>query len=129
MARVSRKASPETRAYARHKRATANPGEQVVWEMVRGRRMGPRFYRQAVLNGWVVTLYCPSARLAIDIRRAEWVKTARWETRLASLRASGIRHLEIAYDAIFSAPNAVRESIRRAVDDPEFQTYGSAAPG
>lgn len=41
--------------------------EQVLWEQLRKKRVGPRFHRQKVMFGYIVDFWCPKANLVIEV--------------------------------------------------------------
>jgi len=43
------------------------PSEQVLWQVIRGRRLGVRFVRQVPLGLYIVDFLAPRARLIIEV--------------------------------------------------------------
>jgi very-short-patch-repair endonuclease len=54
-------------AFARHMRKHPTRSEALLWEQLRGRKLGPRFRRQHPLLAFIVDFYCPSYRLVVEI--------------------------------------------------------------
>jgi very-short-patch-repair endonuclease len=57
----------EKLAFAREMRKKPTPAERQLWYHLRERRLGYKFHRQAQVAGYIVDIYCPSARVAIEI--------------------------------------------------------------
>ena len=61
------KVNPEKINRARTLRRNMTPAEKVLWQELRGNKMGPRFRRQQVIEGFIVDFYCHSAGLVIEL--------------------------------------------------------------
>jgi very-short-patch-repair endonuclease len=61
------KVNPEKINRARTLRRNMTPAEKVLWQELRGNKMGPRFRRQQVIAGFIVDFYCHSAGLVIEL--------------------------------------------------------------
>lgn len=48
-------------------RKSATDPEQIIWEKIRNKKLGYKFFRQYSIEGYVVDFYCPKKRLAIEI--------------------------------------------------------------
>jgi very-short-patch-repair endonuclease len=59
--------SREMTEVAKRLRRNSTPAEQRLWEIVRDRKCGPRFYRQVPTGQYVLDFYCPQVRLAIEV--------------------------------------------------------------
>ena len=59
--------SPEMTGIARRLRREMTPAERRLWEIVRERKCGHRFYRQVPAGQYILDFYCPQARLAIEV--------------------------------------------------------------
>jgi very-short-patch-repair endonuclease len=76
MFKVSSKAKPLQQAAVGLRKA-ATPAEQVVWELVRGRRLqGLKFRRQHVLEGHIVDFFCHEKQLCIELDGAPHLEPA-----------------------------------------------------
>ena len=65
---VTRRVTEAKRSFARQSRRAATQAEELVWNMVRNRRLeGLKFRRQVPLMGFVVDFYCPELRLVIEL--------------------------------------------------------------
>ncbi len=103
-------------------RQEATLAEQVVWELVRGKRLnGLKFRRQHVLHGHIIDFYCHELRLCIELAGAP-----HQEPGQKSKDAEPDRHLEMRGYTILRLENeaalrdleAFRRSILAAVDSP-----------
>jgi len=61
--------SLETKTYlAREFRKKPTISEKIIWEKLRNRKfLGLKFYRQCVIDGYIVDFYCHSLKLVIEI--------------------------------------------------------------
>lgn len=90
--------SKEKLAFARKLRKSMTPSELILWEEVRKRRLGVRFYRQAVVLGYILDFWCPLAQLAVEVDGSYHLKPAQKKydaTRDSNLRTSGVATLRI----------------------------------
>ena len=60
--------SPVLKDRRRELRKSQTPTEALIWERVRGRRLGGyRFLRQYSVGPYILDFYCPSAKLGIEL--------------------------------------------------------------
>ena len=60
--------SPVLKDRRRELRKSQTPTEALIWERVRGRRLGEyRFLRQYSVGPYILDFYCPSAKLGIEL--------------------------------------------------------------
>ena len=52
---------------ARELREEMTPAEKILWEELRGNKLGLHFRRQQVIAGFIVDFYCHKARLVIEL--------------------------------------------------------------
>lgn len=64
---IHHRATPRKIRKARKFRRRQTRAERAFWELVRQDRLGVRFWRQAVLLGWIVDFWCPKLKLIIEI--------------------------------------------------------------
>ena len=58
----------EQRRFARKLRARATEAKEVLWSLLRNRRLdGLKFRRQVPLLGYTIDVLCPDRRLAIEL--------------------------------------------------------------
>ncbi|HSQ63301.1 MAG TPA: endonuclease domain-containing protein [Polyangiaceae bacterium] len=53
--------------FARRMRMAPTKSEALLWQQLRGRKLGARFRRQAVLGGCIVDFYAPCERLVVEV--------------------------------------------------------------
>ncbi|MDI1326745.1 MAG: endonuclease domain-containing protein [Brevundimonas sp.] len=107
--------SPDRTRRARRLRSDMTGAEDILWEMLRGRRFEDlKFRRQAPVAGFVVDFLCPDLRLVIeldggvhDLREAE--DAARDER----IRLAGYTVLRFRNNAFTTNPNLVLDAIRQ----------------
>jgi very-short-patch-repair endonuclease len=64
---MRRDVDPRHRQFAKSMRVDATKAERMLWQQLRGKRMGGlRFRRQVPLDGYILDLVCFEARLIIE---------------------------------------------------------------
>ena len=66
-----RRSTAKKRDFARWLRKNPTPPERILWERLRGKKLGVRFRRQAPILGWIVDFWCPSRFLVVEVDGAE----------------------------------------------------------
>ncbi len=61
------RANPELLRRAAELRRRMTPEERIVWQEVRGNRLGVHFRRQHPLPPYIVDFYCHQARLVVEL--------------------------------------------------------------
>ena len=57
---------------SRQLRQNMTEAERLFWSMVRGKQLsGAQFYRQKIIGNFIVDLYCPQAKLVVEIDGAQ----------------------------------------------------------
>lgn len=109
---------PETHR-ARELRRTATPAEQVLWELIRSRRIaGAKFRRQQPLGRYIADFYCHEARLVVEADGAPHFPAPPHQlARDALLGACGIEVLRFENCDILQQPDAVVDTIHRVLLD------------
>ena len=64
---LRRRVSDEKKAFAARLRRNPTRAAAILWDVLRGQRLGHKFRRRAVLYGWIPDFWCPGSRVAIDI--------------------------------------------------------------
>ena len=86
---------------ARELRSEMTPAEKVLWQELRGNKLGVHFRRQQVIEGFIVDFYCHSASLVIeldgDIHRAQREYD---ESRDKILKNKGLRVVRFSNDDV-----------------------------
>jgi very-short-patch-repair endonuclease len=52
---------------AKELRREMTPAEKLLWQEVRARKLGVRFRRQQVIQGFIVDFYCHKAALVVEV--------------------------------------------------------------
>lgn len=99
-------------------RAAPTATEALLWEGLRGSRLGVGFRRQVPLGRYVADFFAPSARLVVEVdggyhaarRRAD----ARRDRDLARL---GVRVVRVPAALVASAPGEALELVRAALSE------------
>ena len=81
---------------AQHTRRHPTPSERILWEALRGRKLGPKFRRQVVLGSYIVDFLAPEAKLVVEVDGAshQW-KVAQDAARDRDLAAHGMRVVRV----------------------------------
>ena len=64
---VGQKVSQKKKELSRQLRRNMTPEEKILWEELRDRRLGFRFRRQQIIDGFIVDFYCHQAGLVVEI--------------------------------------------------------------
>jgi len=64
---VTGRHTPEKREMARHLRREMTPAERVLWQAVRGAKLGVHIRRQQLIDGFCADFYCHGAALVIEV--------------------------------------------------------------
>ena len=101
---------------AKELRREMTPAEKVLWQELRGNKLGVHFRRQQVITGFIVDFYCHKAALVIevdgDIHELQQEEDARREKALIEL---GLRIVRFRNDEVVRDLSAVVEEIRRLI--------------
>jgi very-short-patch-repair endonuclease len=105
-------ATPRMRKFAKSLRAEATEAERKLWGALRGRRFeGFKFRRQVPIGPFIVDLFCPAAKLVIELDGSQHADDPSDARRDAWLRAQRYRVLRIWNDEIASNLDGVAEAI------------------
>ena len=113
---------------ARTLRRNMTPAEVVLWQTLRGSRLGYKIRRQHPFGPYVLDFYCAAAKLAIEVDgsvHATEPQSAHDHSRDRYLIRHGVRTLRVPSALVLSDPGTVivklKLWIERAV---EFQNNG-----
>ena len=88
----------------------------VLWQALRGKRLGVKFRRQHPIRGYVVDFYSVEAALAIELDGGvHRTRVSEDANRQAYLESTNIRFLRFQNDDIATRLPTVIESIRQAL--------------
>ena len=81
---------------AQYSRRNPTPSERILWEELRGRRLGVKFRRQVVLGTVIVDFFAPEPRLAVEVDGAAHIGRERHDReRDAYLASHRVRVLRV----------------------------------
>jgi very-short-patch-repair endonuclease len=107
---------------ARELRVSATSAEKKLWSRLRSRQIaGAKFRRQHPVGEYIVDFFCDEARLAVELDgggHADEAQKAYDSARTRNLALLGIRVLRFWNNDVAEQPDAVLETIRRAVETP-----------
>ena len=115
--------NPELTPRALELRGRMTPEEHVIWQELRGNRLGAHFRRQQVLAPYIVDFYCHAARLVVEIDGSLHREQQGYDKmRDDYFRRCGIRVLRVSNgsvrDDLASVIAAIRAALRRRVPNP-----------
>ena len=93
---------------ARAMRHDMTPEESLLWEQLRGNKLGVRFRRQQVISGLVADFYCHAAGLIVEVDGSQHSPEVDGE-RDAFLRAHHLRLLRFSNRAVQEDLDAVAQ--------------------
>ena len=101
---------------ARELRREMTPAEKLLWEEVRAKKLGVRFRRQQIIEGFIVDFYCHKAALVVevdgDIHDLQQEEDARREK---VLREMGLRIVRFSNNEVFKNLSAVVGNIKELI--------------
>jgi very-short-patch-repair endonuclease len=103
-------------AYAQRMRVAPSEPEWVLWQALRGSRLGMRFRRQVVLHGFIVDFFAPSARLVVEVDGAQHALRRNADKRRDRLLAhAGLRVVRIPATLVMRNTLAALQLVSRAL--------------
>lgn len=106
---------------AKELRREMTPAEKLLWQEVRAKKLGDRFRRQQIIQGFIVDIYCHKAGLVVevdgDIHDLQQEEDARREQVLREL---GLRVVRFRNDEVVMNLSAVVGKIRELVQFDEL---------
>jgi very-short-patch-repair endonuclease len=124
--------NPSLLEFARKLRKEQTDGEQLLWALLRDRRLaGFKFRRQHPIEPYVLDFYCQEARLSIELdggQHNEPENEARERKRSAFLKKKGIRVLRFWNDEVLVQTEAVLENIYETLTLPSPEGRGKPKP-
>uniref|UniRef100_UPI0035CAA6D4 endonuclease domain-containing protein n=1 Tax=uncultured Sphingomonas sp. TaxID=158754 RepID=UPI0035CAA6D4 len=108
-------------AVARKLRRDLSLPEALLWQRLRGKQAGLKFRRQHPVGPYVVDLYCPAVKMAIEIDgdahdRAD--RPARDAERDAFIAENGLRIVPVSAQRVLTDPDAAADAIVAYVARP-----------
>src|SRR3990172_1302674 len=106
---------------ARELRRDMTPAENILWQELRGNKLGVHFRRQQVIAGFIVDFYCHKAGLVVevdgDIHDLQQEEDARQEK---VLREMGLRIVRFRNEDVMKNLSVVLGKIRKLVSRNSF---------
>ena len=94
------------------KRKMSEP-EKFLWDYLRSKRLGVRFYHQTVLHGYVVDFWCPEKQLVVELDGSQHRATREADQRRDQiLQVHGLRVLRFPSALVFSDLQFLLDRIR-----------------
>jgi very-short-patch-repair endonuclease len=115
--------SEERLQLARELRRELTPQERILWDRVRGQRLGFKFRRQQVIRGFVVDFYCHRAALVVEVDGAVHADQEEYDAS----RADAFNQLGIEVIRFYNSEVSgdLEEVLRRIRDACERRGVGS----
>jgi very-short-patch-repair endonuclease len=100
-------------------RRDATQAEKILWERLRNKQTGVRFFRQYSVEGYVIDFYCPEKKLAVEIEGGIHKRLKVYDDyRFRLIRAYKIRVLRFSNEEVFVDIGKVVEKIRGLCNSP-----------
>ena len=100
--------------------------EEVVWNMLRRKRLGYKFKRQFSIDNYVVDFYCPDCRLAIELDGGVHRQRRGYdEYRTRTLNAYGVVEIRFSNEQVFEEPEDVIKRIYLSVSPSPMLRRGN----
>jgi very-short-patch-repair endonuclease len=101
---------------AKELRREMTPAEKLLWQEVRANKLGVRFRRQQVIQGFIVDFYCHQAGLVIEVDGdIHDLQKEEDERREKALSEMGLRIVRFGNDEVERDLSAVVGKIREMV--------------
>jgi very-short-patch-repair endonuclease len=115
--------NPELMRRATELRKRMTPEERIIWQELRGNRLGAHFRRQQTLAPYIVDFYCHAARLVVEVDGSPHREQQGYDTmRDDYFRRQGIRVIRLSNgsvrDHLASVIAAIRVALRRQSPNP-----------
>ena len=111
--------SLKLRGHAAEMRTRHNAAEIALWQQLRAGQLGVSFRRQVVLLGsCIVDLYCPAARLVVEVDGAYHAEPARKRAdarRDRRLVKAGYRVVRLPAELVLKQPEMARQLVLKAL--------------
>ena len=114
---------------ARRMRRDLSLPEKLLWVRLRGGEI--RFRRQHPVGAYVLDVYCPARKLAIEVVGAAHDfgdRPQRDDRRVEWLRGQGIDLLRIPATEVLNDPDTIADAIIRLCAEPLHHSPGASGP-
>ena len=115
--------NPELMRRATELRKRMTPEERIIWQELRGNRLGAHFRRQQTLAPYIVDFYCHAAHLVVEIDGSPHREQQGYDKmRDDYFRRLGIRVIRLSNESVrvdlASVIAAIRVALRRQSPNP-----------
>src|SRR5512133_77569 len=112
-AKLERATPPRRVGAGEELRREMTPAEKLLWQEVRASKLGVRFRRQQVIQGFIVDFYCHQAGLVVEVDGdVHDLQKEEDELREKVLREMGLRIVRFGNDEVGRSLSAVVGKIR-----------------
>lgn len=114
-----KRVKPEKKLYARAMRKRPTLAEEILWNELRGKKLGVKFRRQAIIFGWIVDFYCPSHNLIVEVDGAYHQNPEQIELdrkRDTAMKISDFRILRVVNGEVENNLPVALDKIRTALE-------------
>jgi len=102
---------------AKELRREMTPAEKLLWQEIRANKLGVRFRRQQVIQGFIVDFYCHQAGLVVEVDGGiHDLQKEEDERREKALSALGLRVVRFGNDEVVKSLSAVVGKIRETIE-------------
>lgn len=103
---------------SRELRREMTPAEKVLWEELRGSKLGVRFRRQQVIQGFIVDFYCHKSALVIEVDGdVHDLQKEEDERREKVLSEMGLKIVRFGNDEVMRGLSAVVGKIKEMISN------------
>ena len=115
---TGQKVTKEKLQRAKELRREMTPTEKILWQEVRANKLGVRFRRQQVIQGFIVDFYCHKSALVVEVDGdVHDLQKEEDERREKVLREMGLRIVRFGNDEVMRDISAVVGRIRKAISE------------
>ena len=105
---TNQKVTKEKLQRAKELRREMTPAEKLLWQEVRAKKLGVRFRRQQIIQGFIVDFYCHRAALVVEVDGdIHDLQKEEDERREKVLSALGLRVVRFRNDEVLKNLSAV----------------------
>ncbi|MBM3181894.1 MAG: endonuclease domain-containing protein [Chloroflexi bacterium] len=102
---------------AKELRREMTPAEKLLWQEIRANKLGVRFRRQQVIQGFIVDFYCHEAGLVVEVDGdVHDLQKEEDERREKVLSEMGLRVVRFGNDEVVKSLSAVVGKIRETIE-------------
>ena len=107
--------NPKLKKYSRHLRVNMTDAERFLWSKLRRKQLkGKQFYRQRIIDNYIVDFYCSKANLVVEIDGGQhYTEEGLKEDKMRDeyMKCQGFKVLRFSDREVFENLNGVIERI------------------